>query len=99
MSQFAQVTLVSPGGAPIRTLVESALHSELKMIQLSLAHTERNLQAFEIKYNMNTSDFYRRLTDGEIQETLDFIEWVGEYKTLTRLQKKYRDLQEIQFAD
>lgn len=99
MTQSTQLTLISPSGVPIKNLVESALHSELKMIKLSLSRTERNLQAFEQKYGMSTADFYRRLTEDELQETLDFIEWAGEYKTLLRLQQKRQALQEIQFAD
>ena len=99
MAQPIQITLVSPSGAPIRALVESALRSELKMIELSLGRTERNLQAFEQKYGMSTAEFYRRLTEDELQETLDFIEWAGEYKTLQKLQEKQRALQEIQFAN
>ena len=98
MSQSVQVTLVSPSGASIKNLIESALHSELKMIELSLSRTQRNLQVFEQKYKMNTSDFYRRLIENEIQETLDFIEWSGEHKTLLKLQEKHQVLQEIQFA-
>ncbi|NJN92729.1 MAG: hypothetical protein HC875_00900 [Anaerolineales bacterium] len=97
MTQQIQVTLVS--GAPIKGLVESALRSELKMIELSLGKVERVLKAFEQKYGMNTIEFYRRLTEDELQETLDFIEWAGEYKTLLRLQEKRRALQEIQFAN
>ncbi len=99
MTQQAQVTLFSPSGVPIRALVESALRSELKMIDLSLGRTQRNLQNFEQKYGMNTLEFYRRLTEDELQESLDFIEWAGEYKTLLRLQAKRQALQDIQFVN
>ena len=48
---------------------------------------------------MSSAEFYRRLTEDELPETLDFIEWAGEYKTLQRLQEKHQTLQEIQFAN
>jgi hypothetical protein len=99
MAQQVQVTLVSPSGVPIRGLVESALRSELKMIELSLGQVERNLQAFEQKYGLSTVEFYRRLIEDELSETLEFIEWAGEYKSLLRLQEKRQALQEIQFAN
>lgn len=99
MIQQTQITLISPSGVSIRVLVESALRSELKMIELSLGRIERKLQDFEQKYSMHTTEFYRRLTEDELEESLDFIEWVGEYKTLLRLQQKKQILQEIQFAD
>lgn len=98
MTQSVQVTLVSPSGAPIKSLVESAIRSELKMVELSLSRTEHNLQVFEQKYKLKTADFYQRLINDELQETLDFIEWAGEYKTLLRLKQKRQTLQEIQFA-
>ena len=98
MAQQAQVTLVSPSGVAIRPLVESALRSESKMIELGLARTQRNLREFEQKHGMSTPEFYRRLVEDELQESLDFIEWAGEYKTLLKLQEKRQALQEIQFA-
>ena len=99
MSQTAQLTLISSGSAPLKPLVEAALRSELKMVKLSLSRTQDNLQRFEQTYQLTTVDFYRRLTSDELTETLDFIEWVGEYKTLLKLKEKQQTLQEIQFAD
>ncbi len=99
MSQTAQLTLISSGSMPLKPLVEAALRSELKMIELSLSRTQDNLQQFEQKYQMTTADFYRCLTEDELTETLDFIEWVGEYKTHLKLKEKQQTLQEIQFAD
>jgi hypothetical protein len=98
MAQQAQVTLISPSGIAIRPLLESALRSESKMIELGLARTQRILRDFEQKYGMSTPEFYRRLVEDELQESLDFIEWAGEYKTLLKLQEKRQALQEIQFA-
>jgi hypothetical protein len=98
MVQQAQVTLVSPSGVAIRPLLESALRSESKMIELGLARTRRILRDFEQRYGMSTPEFYRRLVEDELQESLDFIEWAGEYKTLLKLQEKRQALQEIQFA-
>jgi hypothetical protein len=98
MAEPVLLTLVSPNGMPIRALVESALQSGLKMIELSLGRVERTLQDFEHKYGLSTAEFYRRLTGDELSETLDFVEWVGEYKTLLRLKQKRQTLQEIQIA-
>jgi len=97
--QHVQLTLASSEEIPLKALLESAMRSESKMIQLSLARTERNLRKFEQQYGMLTAEFYRQLTTDELQETLDFIEWAGEYKTLLRLLKKYQALQEIRFVN
>lgn len=76
--------------------MESALRSESRMIELGLVRTQRNLRDFEQKYGMSTPEFYRRLVEDDLQESLDFIEWAGEYKTLLKLKEKRQALREIQ---
>lgn len=99
MLSEAQVTLISPSGVAIRPMVESALRSELKMIEIGLRQTALHLQKYEAQYGMTSDEFYRALTQDELQETLDTIEWVGEYKTWRKLQAKRHALLEINFAN
>ena len=99
MLSEAQVTLISPSGVAIKPMVESALRSELRMIELGLKQTMLHLQEYETQYGMTSDEFYRALTYDELQETLDTIEWAGEYKTWQRLQAKRQTLMEINFAN
>lgn len=45
-----------------------------------------------------TIEFYRRLCSDELEETLDFIEWAGEYKTLSLLREKYQTLKDVEIC-
>ena len=47
----------------------------------------------------NSKDFYQRLTQDQIEETLDTIEWAGEYQTWLRLRQQYETLQGARIAD
>jgi hypothetical protein len=94
---MSQVKLVSRSDFPLRPLVESALRSEMRMLEIGLKRTEERLQTFEDRFGMNSDEFYRRLND-ELEETLDFIEWVGEYKTLSLLREKYQILKDVEIC-
>ncbi len=95
---MSQVTLISRGDVPIKPLVESALRSEMKMLEIGLKRTEERIRSFEERFGMTSDEFYRRLCDDELEETLDFVEWVGEYKTLALLREKYQALKEIEIC-
>ncbi len=93
-----EVVLVSSHQRPLRPLVEAALHNELRFVQANIQRAEQKLQAFEIRFGMSTTDFLQRYENDELQETLDFVEWIGEYRLLERLREKASTLQEIRFA-
>jgi hypothetical protein len=47
---------------------------------------------------MSTAEFERRFTPDDLGETLDFIEWMGEIKTLRLLEEKHDTLKEAKIA-
>ena len=96
---MAALTLTSPRQRPLRPLVEAALQNELRLLQAGIKRTEERIRNFETKYGFSSREFLRRYENDELQETLDFAEWVGECRLLERLREKAETLQEIQFAD
>lgn len=96
---MAELTLISPRQSLLRPLVEAALQNELRLLEAGIRRTQQRLRAFEERHGLSTSEFLRRYENDELQETLDFAEWVGEYRMLERLQDKAATLREIQFAD
>jgi hypothetical protein len=96
---MSAVTLVSPTERPLRSLVEAALHNELRLLQAGIRRTEQRLEAFEVQYDLSSDEFLRRYENDELSETLDFAEWVGEIHLLERLREKANTLQEIRFAN
>ena len=93
-----QVTVTSGSNAPLKPLLESAIRGELKTLAHGIARTRERLAAFEQQYGMTSPDFERRFAARELGESLDFIEWLGEIKTLRLLEDRQRTLSEAQIA-
>jgi hypothetical protein len=93
------LTLTSPHQRSLRPLVEAAIHNELRLLQTGIRRTEQRLQTFEEEYGFSTEEFLRRYENNDLPETLDYDEWVGEYRLLERLREKADTLQEIRFAN
>ena len=94
-----ELTLVSSYQRPLRPLVEAALQNELRLLQVNIKRTEQNLSNFETRFGFSTTKFVQRFENDELPETLDYVEWVGEYRLLMRLHEKAEALREIRFAN
>jgi len=96
---MTDLRLVSTRNRPLKPLVEAALANELRLMEAGIRRTEQRLQAFEQKYHLGTQDFIVRYENDEMEETLDFDEWIGEFRLLARLQEKADTLKDIRFAN
>lgn len=96
---MAELTLISPRKRQLKPLVEAALHNELRLLGAGIRRTEQKLQEFETRYGLPSAEFIRRYEQDELEETLEFAEWIGEYRLLERLREKADTLREIQFAN
>jgi len=72
---------------------------ELKTIISDMTQLEAELSRFEKKFGVKSSDFYRAITMGELDEfdaldeyRMEFVEWLALYKTWLSLDEKYRQL-------
>jgi hypothetical protein len=95
---MATLTLLSTRGYPLQPLVEAALANELRLLEASIQRAETRLQEFEQTHHMTTTEFVSRYENDELPETLEFAEWIGEYRLLARLREKAETVREIQFA-
>lgn len=93
------LTLTSPKPRALRPLVEAALENQSRLLQAGIRRTEARLRAFETEHGWPSVEFVRRYENDELPETLEFAEWIGEYRLLVRLREKVVTLQEIDFAD
>ena len=96
---MSALTLTFSRQHPLRPLVEAAIQNELRLLEAGIRRTEERLQDFEEKHGLDTQEFLRRYESDEISETLEFAEWIGEYRLLKRLREKAETLQEIRFAN
>ena len=93
-----RLTLISSRNYPLQSLVEGALENELRILEVGIRRTRKNIEAFEEKYAMTSDKFVQRFENDELEETMELIEWIGECRLLQRLQEKADTLREIQFA-
>jgi hypothetical protein len=94
---MTDIRLVSKGGRELKPLVEAALANELRLIEAGMNQTKNAIRAFERKYQMATKDFLSRYENDEIEEDMDFVEWIGEVRLMERLQEKAETLKDIRF--
>ena len=64
----------------LQPLLASAVAAKLQVLAMALRQSERRLASFEREYQLSTHDFVARYARNEIAETLDKIEWLGEYR-------------------
>ena len=91
--------LVSTRKRQLKPLVEAAIANELRLLEAGVRRTEKRLHEFEEKYNLGTQKFISRYENDELEETLDFDEWIGEFKMLTRLREKVDTLRDIRIEN
>lgn len=96
---MTELTLVSKQSRPLRPLVEAALANELRLVMAAIHQTEERLRDFESAYEMNTAEFIERFENDELSETLEYVEWVGEYRLLNHLREKAETFQGIEIEN
>ena len=96
---MADLRLVSTRKRQLKPLVEAALSNELRLLESGIRRTEQKILQFEEKYHLRTQELISRYKNDELGETLDFDEWIGEFRLLARLREKADTLRDIRFAN
>ena len=68
--------------------MEGALQNELRLLEAGIRRSEQRLQEFEARYDLSTADFVQRYENDTLEETLEFAEWIGEFRLSERLRRK-----------
>jgi hypothetical protein len=87
--------LASDRNDPLESLIESAMASELRLLDAGLRRTQARLAAFERQNHLTTAEFVDRYARNELQETLETIEWLGEYRMAQSIQQQIEALRAI----
>lgn len=96
---MTDLRLVSTRKRQLKPLVEAALANELRLLEAGIHRTEQRILEFEKKYHLKTEEFISRYENDELEETIDFDEWIGEFRMLARLREKADTLRDIRFAN
>lgn len=94
-NQAQQVTVTTEASVALKPLLESAVRTELRMLEIGLERTAQRLRDFEERFGLGSEEFERRFDAGQVGESLDFIEWAGEIKTYRLLQAQREALQGV----
>jgi hypothetical protein len=97
--KMAELTLVCNHKRQLKPLVEGALKNELRLLEAGMRRTEQSIRKFEEKFHLSTQEFISRYENDEMKETMDYAEWIGEYRLLQRLREKAETLRDIRFAN
>jgi hypothetical protein len=93
-----QVTVSAETPISLKPLLRAAIQSEIKMLAFGINRTRERLTVFEKQFNINSVEFERRFTACDLNESLDFIEWEGEIKTLRLLEEQQAVLQQAHLS-
>jgi hypothetical protein len=74
--------------AILKPLLKAVMQNEARQLAHGITRTKERLTAFEKQFGMSSDEFMRRYETGEIQETLDFIDWWGETEMLRLLKEE-----------
>jgi hypothetical protein len=74
----------------------SGRNKDLILLILDMQGIEDRLREFERKYRLRSSEFYRLVQEGKIEQRLELIEWLGLYEILQARETEYRQLLEQQ---
>lgn len=89
-----EIVIKSNAAEPLKPLVESAIRNQLKSLQHGIKRTKERIAGFEKKTGMSSTDFEKKLSDGNIEETLETIDWNMELAALRLLEGQYQSLSE-----
>ena len=95
---MTELRLISKQSASIQPIVQNAIDSFVRSSEDGIQKTQQRLSEFERKYLMSTREFVQRYENDELDETLEFGEWVGESRMLQGLLEDVEQLRGIEFV-
>ncbi|OGO43625.1 MAG: hypothetical protein A2Z04_04460 [Chloroflexi bacterium RBG_16_57_9] len=78
----------------LNLLLDKLLSATLSQNRLLLSRYDRDLENFEKRFGMTSTDFYARFEAGELGDLMDYFEWAGLWELHQRLQEKIRRLEQ-----
>jgi len=69
---------------------------DLILLITDIQGIEERLRGFERKYRLRSSEFYRLVKAGKIEQRLELLEWLGLYEVLQTREAEYRAVLERQ---
>ncbi|MFM7405988.1 MAG: hypothetical protein ACKO3K_04805 [Cuspidothrix sp.] len=94
-----QIKSDSPDIESEKNLVQSAIESEIKSLQRSLAKTNKLLSEFETKYQISSEHFFTHWTAEDLEGgDEEYVSWAGEIKIKNKLTNYLQKLEAIEYV-
>lgn len=79
-------------------ILQSAIDSKTKRLEISLLKTKQEILKFEKKYNFSSEQFINSCTAEDLEEEIDYICWMGELQIQQALINELQILNEIEYV-
>lgn len=89
-----QITIQTSNIERFKSVLETALGREAKLLEYAIQRTREALAPFETRHNMTTDEFEHKFKTHEIEETLDFLDWWMEVEALRHLEAQWDSIKE-----
>jgi hypothetical protein len=92
------ITITADTKINLKPLIEGALRSEIRLLELGIERTLGRVRAYEQQYGLPFAEFEHQFEAGLIDDDLDFVEWAGEIRTYRLLTAQQRALREANLS-
>ena len=89
---MTQITVQSERASEVIPLLRAALDHEIRVLDLGIDKTRRNLSRFEAQFGMESQVFYRDFQAGKLGDRMEYIKWAGEVEALEQLEVDRKEL-------
>ena len=84
--------------ADLLHLLQSAVESEIRRLEIGLRLARQRLERFEQKYGVTSEYFIEHMSAEDLEGGDDeYVQWAGEYELYKRLEEKLNQLQSLQY--
>lgn len=66
----------------IETAISKLITLKINKLDHEINELKNDLKQFEIKYNYSSTEFFEKFNSGQLNDNLDFIDWIAAYKML-----------------
>jgi hypothetical protein len=81
------------------SLIRSAVHSEIKRLEIGLGRTDREIRKFEDKYRISSDMFVREYAAEDLDCGDDeYVSWMGEIKIRQKIAEELNRLKETEYV-
>jgi hypothetical protein len=91
-----EIVIKTTAEESLKPLVEVAIRNQLKSLQHGIQRTKERIAEFEQRAGLASTEFERKLQAGEIEETMETIDWNMELAALRLLKGQYQSLREAE---